>query len=274
VDPALAETIEFLRTRCRRQPALGLILGSGLGAYAGRFKDSVALPYGSIPNFPRSAVPGHAGNLVFGSLQGVSCLALQGRFHFYEGHSMRDIAFPVRILRGLGIEKLIVTNAAGGVNPDFRPGDFMLIEDHINMMGLNPLIGSNPEAASPRFPDMTEAYDPEMREIAADVARRLDIPLQKGVYVGVTGPCYETPAEIRMYRGFGADAIGMSTVPEVIAAVEAGIRVLGISCITNMAASMGQGKISHKEVLEATERVKEKAHALLNGIIKEVVRSP
>ncbi len=270
MDPALAETVDFLRTRCRQRPALGLILGTGLGVYADSFRDRISIPYGSIPRFPRPTVAGHPGNLVMGSVMGISCIALQGRVHLYEGYSMQDIAFPVRLLGRLGISRLIVTNAAGGLNPDFRPGDLMVIEDHINMMGSNPLIGTEPEKPEARFPDMSDAYDCGMREIALETARRCSMHLQKGIYVGVPGPSYETPAEIRMFRTLGADAIGMSTVPEVIAAVGMGVRVLGLSCITNMAAGTGGGKITHSEVLETTERARKRLHSLLDGILDAV----
>ena len=270
MDSALKETIDFLRVGFPLQPALGLILGSGLGSYADQFKNSTILPYSRIPHFPCSGVSGHPGHLVIGSVGVTACMALQGRFHYYEGHSMQDIAFPIRVLGGLGIRKLIVTNAAGALNPDFEPGDLMLIEDHINMMGSNPLIGYLPEEPMQRFVDMSRAYDPDMRKRAMDVARENGIPLRKGIYLAVSGPCYETPAEVNVYRGMGADAIGMSTVPEVIAAVQCGIRVLGISCITNMAAGIYTGAISHHEVLETTRKSEAQFHALLDGIIREV----
>jgi purine-nucleoside phosphorylase len=270
VDNALTETVDFLSARCGNQPVLGLILGSGFGSYADRLEDSAILPYSSIPHFPRSTVSGHPGNLVAGTAAGVPCVALQGRFHYYEGYSMTDIAFPVRVLGRLGIRCLIVTNAAGGLNPDFEPGDLMLIEDHINMMGSNPLIGYRSEDPNRHFPDLSRAYDPNLRTLAYAVARRDNIPLCSGIYIGVSGPCYETPAEVRMYRGFGADAIGMSTVPEVIVAAQAGIRVLGLSCITNKAAGPGAEKITHQEVLEATKKAAARICSLLDGIIKAV----
>jgi len=270
VDSALTETVKFLHAQSRLQPVLGMILGTGLGSYTDHFADRTILPYTILPHFPRSSEPGHPGNLVIGSVEGIACIALQGRFHYYEGYAMQDIAFPVRVLSSLGIQKLIVTNASGGLNPDFEPGDLMLIEDHINMMGSNPLIGHTPHEPEQRFADMSRAYDPDMLEIAVDVARRKKIVLHRGIYVGVSGPCYETPAEIRMFRSFGADAIGMSTVPEVIAAVKAGIRVLGISCIANKAAGIGAERITHHEVLETTKNAEAKFSDLLNGIIKTV----
>ena len=266
----LTETADFIHARCRQQPALGLVLGSGLGAYADSFENKVVLPFSTIPHFPIPTVSGHPGNLITGSVEGIPCIALQGRLHFYEAYSMRDIAFPIRVLGHLGVPRLIVTNAAGGINTAFQPGDLMLIEDHINLMGSNPLIGSGPDVSAPRFPNMSEAYDKDMRETALEVARREGIILRQGVYIAVSGPSYETPAEIRMCRTLGADAIGMSTVPEVIAAVAMGIRVLGISCITNMAAGIRPRKITHGEVLETTKAVEGKFRFLLNGIIKAV----
>jgi purine-nucleoside phosphorylase len=270
VDPILKETVDFVRTHCGQQPTLGLILRTSFGEYADYFTDRVVLPYSNLPYFPRYTVPIHPGNLIVGSVERIPCIALQGRLHFYEGYSMRDIAFLIRLLGCLGINRLIVTNAAGGMNLDFKPGDLMLITDHINMMGSNPLIGFPPYASSTRFPDMSEAYDTRMREIALEVARRKEIILHQGIYIGVSGPNFETPAEIRMYRKLGADAVGMSTVPEVIVAVQMGIRVLGISCISNMAAGIGTQKITDNEVLETAKKASGKLYSLLNGIIKEV----
>ena len=270
VNPKLTETVDFLYSHFRQQPVLGLILGSGLGSYTDTFSDCKILPFSDIPNFPYSTVTGHPGNLVIGFVAGIPCIALQGRTHFYEGYSMQEITFPIRVLGCLGIHRLIVTNASGGLNPEFQPGDLMLISDHINLMGSNPLIGPNPDELGPRFPDMSAAYDGGMRQIALDVARDLGIPIRQGVYLGVTGPSYETPAEIRMYRLLGADAVGMSTVPDVIVAAHMGIPVLGISCITNMAAGMATGKLTHAEVLKTTKKAREKFHRLLTGIIKVV----
>jgi purine-nucleoside phosphorylase len=264
------ETVAAIRKRYSGKPALGLVLGSGLGAYADTFKNRTAIPFDELPNFPRSTVVGHAGKLILGDAEGIPVAALQGRVHFYEGYSMQDVVFPVRVLGGLGIRQLIVTNAAGGVNFDFRPGDLMLITDHVNLMGTNPLIGTNIDELGVRFPDMSETYDPAMREIALRVAARLGIAMRQGVYIGLTGPSYETPAEIRMCRSLGADAVGMSTVPEVIAAGHMGIRVLGISCITNMAAGILPQKLAHQEVMETTGRVREQFISLLRGTIPEL----
>ena len=263
----IKESVDSIRSRCRRQPVLGLILGSGLGAFAESFRDCTIIPYGSLPHFHSSTVPGHSGSLVIGNVEGIPTVALQGRVHLYEGYTAAEIVFPVRVLGSLGIRRLIVTNAAGGINTGFRPGDLMMITDHINLMGANPLVGQNLDELGPRFPDMSEAYDSGMRAIALEVARGKGIPLREGVYVGLLGPSYETPAEIRMCRILGADAVGMSTVPEVIVANHMGIRVIGISCITNMAAGILPQKLTHKEVIDTTERVAETFRSLLQGII-------
>ncbi len=265
--PAIRETVDLIRIRCRQQPVLGLILGSGLGAYADSLDNRTVIPFAELPHFPSSTVLGHSGNLIIGNAEGVSVAALQGRVHLYEGYSIAEVAFPARVLGLLGIRRLIVTNAAGGINTAFKPGDLMLINDHINLMGTNPLIGPNLDELGPRFPDMSEAYDSQMRGIALEVARQKEISLCQGVYIGLRGPSYETPAEIRMCRTLGADAVGMSTVPEVIVANHMGIRVLGISCITNMAAGILPQKLTHKEVLDTSEMVKEKFCSLLQGIL-------
>jgi len=264
------ECVTAVRKRYAGAPAIGLVLGSGLGAYADTFVNRTAIPFDELPNFPQSTVVGHAGKLILGEAEGIPVAALQGRVHFYEGYKMQDVIFPMRVLGGLGIRQVIVTNAAGGVNFNFRPGDLMLITDHINLMGTNPLIGTNLEEFGARFPDMSDTYDPLMREIALRVAARRGIAVHQGVYIGLTGPSYETPAEIRMCRSLGADAVGMSTVPEVIAAGHMGIRVLGISCITNMAAGILPQKLTHQEVMDTTDRVKAKFISLLRGTIPEL----
>ena len=246
---------------------LGLILGSGLGSFAESFQNQTAIPFNSLSHFPSATAPGHAGKLIFGDIDGVPVAALQGRAHLYEGSSATAIAFPTRVLRALGIQQLIVTNAAGGINAAFRPGDLMLITDHINLMGANPLTGPNMDELGPRFPDMSEAYNSAMRRIARDVARQKGIALREGVYVGLPGPNYETPAEIRMCRTLGADAVGMSTIPEVLAANHMGMRVLGLSCITNMAAGILPQKLTHEEVMNTAASVRETFEALLRGII-------
>jgi purine-nucleoside phosphorylase len=259
---------EFLKSKYTKSPKIGLILGSGLGVLADEIEASVKIPYNEIPDFPISTVEGHAGQLVFGLLNGVEVVAMQGRFHFYEGYSFDKVTFPVRVMKALGVEMLIVTNAAGGVNQAFTPGDLMIISDHINFMGSNPLIGPNDSRLGVRFPDMSEAYTKELRSAAKDIAKRLSIDVKEGVYFGLTGPVYETPAEIRMIRSLGGDAVGMSTVPEVIVARHSGLKVLGISCITNMAAGILDQPLSHEEVIETTEKVK--ANFLL--YIKEIVK--
>ena len=246
---------------------LGLILGSGLGACADSFTDRIVIPFRNLPHFPTSTAPGHPGNVVIGSFGGVPAIAMQGRFHLYEGYSAAQAAFPARILGCLGIPRLIVTNAAGGINAALIPGDLMLITDHINLMGANPLTGTNLEALGPRFPDMSEAYDAPMRSVALEVAREKGLVLREGVYVGLPGPSYETPAEIRMCRALGADAVGMSTIPEVIVANHMGIRVLGISCITNMAAGVLPGKLTHEEVMQTAEKSAGRLQSMLEEIV-------
>jgi purine-nucleoside phosphorylase len=267
VYSSIKDSVDFVRSQCRLQPVLGLVLGSGLGAYADTFQNRTAIPFANLPHFPSSTVLGHSGNLIIGEAEGVPAVALQGRVHLYEGYSVAEVAFPARVLGALGIRQLIVTNAAGGINTAFRPGDLMLITDHINLMGTNPLMGPNMEELGPRFPDMSEAYDVAMRGVAREAAGQKGIFLREGVYIGLSGPSYETPAEIRMFRTLGADAVGMSTVPEVIVANHMGIRVLGISCITNMAAGILPQKLTHQEVMDTTERVRETFQSLLQGII-------
>lgn len=239
-----------------RAAEIAITLGSGLGDLADHLVDAVQIPYGEIPHFPVSTVAGHKGQFVVGKLEGREVLCMQGRFHYYEGYDLKQVTLPVRVMKLLGISTLIVTNAAGGINTGFRPGNLMLIEDHLNLTGENPLIGENLEVFGDRFFDMTVAYDAEYRALAEQLAAELNIPLQKGVYAWLTGPNYETPAEIRYLRAIGADAVGMSTVPEVLVARHSGLRVCGISCITNLAAGMGDGLLSHEEVKETADRVK------------------
>lgn len=258
----LKETASFIQGKGVEQVDFGLILGSGLGELAEEIADAVKIAYEDIPHFPVSTVVGHAGQLVYGTLAGKKVLAMQGRFHYYEGHSMQTVTYPVRVMKALKAHSLVVTNACGGVNENFTPGDLMLITDHINFMGANPLIGTNEDDLGPRFPDMSHAYNPEYRQKAKEVAEKKNLHLKEGVYMGFSGPTYETPAEIRMARTIGADAVGMSTVPEVIVAAHSGLKVLGISCITNLAAGM-QANLNHKEVVETTERVKAEFKALI-----------
>jgi purine-nucleoside phosphorylase len=252
----LSETVAYLQSKLLHKPHIGLILGSGLGVLADDIEQAVRIPFGEIPHFPVSTVEGHKGQLVVGLLEGKTVIALQGRFHFYEGYSLEQVTYPVRVMRELGVQSLLVTNAAGGVNPAFAVGQLMLIRDHINFACKNPLMGPNLDEHGPRFPDMSSAYDPEYRRLAKRVAEELGISLAEGTYIWFTGPSYETPAEIRMARLMGADAVGMSTVPEVIVARHAGIRVAGISCVTNMAAGILDQPLSHDEVIEVTERVR------------------
>jgi purine-nucleoside phosphorylase len=267
VYPAINEAADFIRTQFRRAPVLGLILGSGLGACADCLTGRTVIPSSSIPHFPLSSTFGHSGNVILGELAGVPTAALQGRLHLYEGFSAAEAAFPARVLGCLGILRLIVTNAAGGINPTFRPGDLMLITDHINLMAANPLAGPNLDALGPRFPDMSEAYDASMRAAAFEAAREMGIELHEGIYIGLPGPSYETPAEIRMCRNLGADAVGMSTIPEVIAANHMGIRVLGISCITNMAAGVGPGKLTHGDVVQTAENASARIQSLIQALV-------
>jgi purine-nucleoside phosphorylase len=250
-----------------------LILGSGLGVLADEIENPVKIPYNEIPNFPVSTVEGHAGQLVFGLLKGANVVAMQGRFHFYEGYSLDKVTAPVRVMKELGVETLIVTNAAGGINESFQAGDLMLLTDHINNMGTNPLIGPNDDKFGVRFPDMSESYDIKLRNMAKKCAKELNIKLQEGVYVGNTGPSYETPAEVRALRTLGGDAVGMSTVPEVIIAKHAGLKVLGISCISNMAAGILDQPLSHDEVIETTDRVRANFLNLVKNIVENIQKS-
>ncbi|MDH7484060.1 MAG: purine-nucleoside phosphorylase [Spirochaetales bacterium] len=264
---AIAEARDTILHALGPAPRLAIVLGSGLGSLADSLHESKSIQYAAIPGFPRATAPGHAGRLVSGRLGSVPVLCMQGRFHVYEGWEPSQIAFPIRVMRALGVEIIILTNAAGGVNLDYRPGDFMLIRDHINLSGRNPLVGPNDETIGPRFPDMSKAYDLALREAAHQAAASLGTALHEGVYAWFLGPSFETPAEIRMARLLGADAVGMSTVPEVIAAVHCGLRVLGISCITNMAAGILDQPITSEEVLEISERRKPAFEALLRSIV-------
>ena len=259
-------TVAFLRERITRAPHAILILGSGLGGLADEIEDPVRIPYADIPEFPRSTVAGHAGALVAGRLAGVEVVAMQGRFHLYEGWEPADVIRPLRVLGALGPETLLVTNAAGGIRPGMQPGDLMLITDHLNLTGRNPLVGRETIGAA-RFVDMTEPYDAEFRAAAHQVARAAGWELTEGVYAALLGPSYETPAEVRMLGVLGADAVGMSTVPEVLAARALGLRVLGISCITNVAAGLGPGTLAHEEVLETGARVRDRLAGLVRGVL-------
>jgi len=251
----LEQAAAAVRARTDLAPTVGVVLGSGLAAYADSLVDAVEVPYVDIPHFPRTTVTGHPGSLVVGRAGKTIVGALKGRVHFYEGHTLDAVAFPVRVLGSLGVRSLVVTNAAGAINAGYKPGDLMILRDHINLLG-NPLVGPNDESLGPRFPDMTEAYDPDFRALAAGACAAVGVVAHEGVYISMTGPSYETPAEIRMARGIGADAVGMSTVPEVIAARHMGMRVLGLSCLTNMAAGVSDRKLDHADVLAVGERLR------------------
>lgn len=266
VDAAAA----FIRERCGGLPTVAIVLGSGLGAFADTLTDAVALPYGEIPHWPASTVVGHAGKLVVGEVAGKRIAALAGRAHFYEGHPLSTVVFSTRVMGRLGVRQLVLTNAAGGINTSFAQGALMVLDDHINLIGTNPLVGPNDERFGPRFPDMSEVYSRRLRGIAAAAAAGAGISLEHGVYAALHGPSYETPAEIRYLRAIGADAVGMSTVPEAIAARHMGMEVLGISCITNMAAGVLPQPLVHDEVMATAARVRGAFVALLEGIIGRI----
>lgn len=252
------------------QPEIGLILGSGLGVMAAEIENPVYIDYSELNNFPVSTVEGHTGRFVIGELEGKKVIAMQGRTHYYEGYSMQELVMPVRIMKEAGIKKLILTNAAGGINEEFTAGEFMIISDHINLIGDNPLIGENYDQFGPRFPDMSAAYNKELIKTAENIARKNGILTRKGVYAAMSGPSYETPAEIKYLRTIGADAVGMSTVPEVIAANHMGIEIIGVSCITNMAAGVLAKPLNHKEVVEIAAKVRPDFIKLMRGIIKNI----
>jgi purine-nucleoside phosphorylase len=259
-----------VRARFREDVRVGLVLGSGLGAFADELADAVAIPYEEIPGFARSTVEGHAGRLVVGRVDGVAAAAMQGRFHFYEGYTLEEVTFPVRVMALLGASSLVLTNAAGGLNNSLKQGSLMLISDHLNLLGASPLRGPNDARFGPRFPDLSEVYDRAYQDAAVGEAHALEIELRRGVYAALPGPNYETPAEIRMLRALGADAVGMSTVPEAIVARHCGLRVVGISCITNMAAGVLDRPIDHAEVMETGESVREMFSALLRRVIPKL----
>ena len=263
------KSAQFIAARTKHKPKIGLILGSGLNSLADEITQADVIPFGEIPGFPVSTVQGHVGQLVIGNLSRQTVIAMRGRVHYYEGYSMQQVTLPVRVMRELGVETLIVTNAAGGVNVDFRAGDLMLITDHINFLGMagaNPLRGPNDDALGPRFPDMTHAYDPALRDLARAVAREQNIELREGVYIMLAGPSFESPSDVRFIRLIGADAVGMSTVHEVIVARHGGMRVLGLTLISNSLAQ-GHDKVSHAEVLAAGTRAVPKLAALVKGVL-------
>ena len=264
----IQNAVAYIRSRTDMTPELGMILGSGLGDFADTLENPVVIPFTDIPDFPAATVPGHTGAFVFGTKYGRRVVCLQGRLHYYEGHPMQVLTMPVRIMARLGIELLVLTNAAGGVNKDYRPGSLMLISDHINYSGMNPLIGVTDPELGTRFPDVTDLYSSALRLKLKMAAVEAGIPLRQGVYMMFSGPNYETPAEIRMARILGADAVGMSTVPEAIVAAQCGIKCLGISCITNLAAGVSPNKLSHQEVMETAAMAHDQFHDLIDLILK------
>lgn len=266
----IGEAVGFLETRVAARPRVAVVLGSGLGAFAAELDDRTEIPYASIPHWPRSTAIGHAGKLVIGSLGGFPVAVMAGRVHLYEGYTQAQVVFGVRVLAKLGVRTFVFTNAAGGINPAYGRGGLVLISDHINLQGSNPLTGPNDDSLGPRFPDMSEAYLAELRKVAKEVASGLGITLGEGVYAAMLGPSYETPAEIRYLRAIGADLVGMSTVPEVIVANHMGARVLAISCVTNMAAGILPRKITHAEVLETGEMVRGKLVEFLKALLPRI----
>jgi len=270
IEKQVKRSLRYIKKRTNLRPRLGLILGSGLGVIADSFEDRVEIPYKKIPYFPLSTVKGHSNTLIIGKSFEMSVVVMKGRFHYYEGIDIDKITYPIRVLKELGVKNLIVTNAAGGINRKFKVGDLMFITDHINLMGAHPLRGWSEEKLYPRFIDMTFAYNAELLKIGEKVARKVKVPVKKGVYAAMMGPSYETPAEINMLDRIGADAVGMSTVPEVIVANQVGMKVMGISLITNMAAGILKKKLNHKEVIEASEKAKDKFVKLVHNIVKEL----
>ena len=264
------EAIAAIKRRATLTPHVGIILGSGLGGVADAIENSVAIPYEEIPYWPRTTAIGHAGRLIVGTLEGVPVVVMQGRVHYYEGYAMDEVTFPIRILGQLGVGSLIITNASGGVNLDYHPGDLVAVSDHINYMGTNPLIGANDDEWGPRFPDMTFAYDRQYLELLEEIAKAENIVLHKGVYIAFTGPSYETPAEIRMSRVMGADVVGMSTVPEVIVANHMGIRVAAISCVANYAAGVKDQKLHHQEVLDGMAQAADSLTRLIRSFLRRM----
>ncbi|RJP57560.1 MAG: purine-nucleoside phosphorylase [Ignavibacteriales bacterium] len=264
------EVRNFILKRTNKRPKIGLILGSGLGVLAEEMEDAIHFSFEEIPHFVKPTAEGHKGELVVGKLNGVEVVLLNGRYHYYEGYTLDEITFPVRVMKLLGVEKLILTNACGAINTSFKPGDLMLITDHINLTGNNPLIGKNLSELGVRFPDATEVYSMRLREIAKDIAKDLGITLREGVYAWWTGPMYETPAEIKMIRVLGGDAVGMSTVPEAIVGVHAGMEVLGISCLTNMASGILPQKLSHQEVLDVAKDVRVSFGKIVKSLVAKI----
>lgn len=265
----IMESAQYIKSQTAQKPEIGIVLGSGLGSLVDIMEEKDIIAYKEIPNFPQTHVEGHAGNLVIGKIGDQTVAAMQGRFHYYEGYAMKEVTYPIYVMRQLGIKYLIVTNACGGINPDFRPGDLMLITDYINFLGTNPLFGQNDDRLGTRFPDMSEAYNKELLAKAEKVGGELGIDYKRGVYAIFSGPCYETAAEIRAYAALGADAIGMSTVPETIVANYLGMKVLGIACITNMATGISKTKHSHEAVVKTANEASEKLCGWVENLIKQ-----
>ena len=264
------QAAKFILGHTALRPRIALVLGSGLGGFADELENAVRIPYGDIPFFPRSTAVGHAGTLVIGTVSDITVAAMQGRVHLYEGYSPQQVTFPIRTFGRMGVQSVVLTNAAGGINPNYGRGALVVIRDHINLQGQNPLVGANDDRFGPRFPDMTDAYNAEFRKYALEEAERLGGGIHEGIYAAMLGPSYETPAEIRFLRTIGADLVGMSTVPEVIVARHLGLEVLAISCVTNMAAGMSGEKINHDEVMETGERVRGKFLALLRSVLPKI----
>lgn len=264
----VSEAAAYIKSQTNHNPTVGIVLGSGLGELAEQIENPCILPYGDIPNFSHSTAPGHKGRLVIGNLAGKVVCCMQGRLHYYEGHTMQDITFPIRVMRMLGIETIILTNSSGGIDPSFQVGDLMMITDHINLLGYNPLIGKNDSSFGPRFNDMTYCYTPEIQEKIRQAAKKTGCDLKEGVYLASTGPSFETPAEIKMFRMIGANAVGMSTVPEAIVACNGGMKIGAISCITNMAAGMNDQPLSEEEVFDTTSKTGGKFRALIKAVVE------
>lgn len=266
----IKESALFLEQKITNRPTVGIVLGSGIGGLVKDIQIEIVIPYKEIPNFPESTVAGHKGELIFGTIGGVQVMVMNGRFHYYEGHTMKDITFPIQVMNQMGIKKVVLSNAAGGMNPTFGIGDIMIIRDHINLMGNNPLMGKNYDELGPRFPDMSEAYSKRMIKLAKEIGKKNNIPLQQGVYLAVTGPCFETPAEYRMFYTMGADAVGMSTVPETIVARHLGMEVFALSVITDLGVIGQVEKASHEEVLHAAEYAEPNMIKLVSELIPQL----
>lgn len=264
------ETIAYIKDKTTLKPTIGLILGSGLGSFAEQLEDTCVIPYSEIPHFVHSTAPGHNGKLVIGRIKNQVICCMQGRFHYYEGYSMQEITYPIRVMKILGIEKLLITNACGALNPTFVPGDLMIVTDHINFMGNNPLIGQNEETFGPRFPDMTHAYDLTIRNIIKNTAKEIDLCIKEGIYISYSGPSFETPAEIKLFQNFGGSVVGMSTVPEVIVANHSNIKVAAISCITNLAAGILDIPLTENEVFEVAQKTGPIFVKLVTKIIEQL----